>query len=70
MQIEYTGHGIDVTDALKIYVKEKFSRLERHFDKMISAHFTFHLERLDHVAEATILANKAEIHARDRKSVV
>lgn len=63
MQIEYTGHGIDVTDPLKSYVKEKFSRLERHFDKIIAAHFTFHLEKLDHIAEATLLVAKTEIHA-------
>ncbi len=63
MQIEYTGHGIDVTDPLKGYVKEKFSRLERHFDKIIAAHFTFHLEKLDHIAEATLLVAKSEIHA-------
>lgn len=63
MQIEFTGHGVDVTDALKNHVKDKFSRLERHFDKIIAAHFTFHLEKLDHIAEATLLASKTEIHA-------
>ncbi len=63
MQIEYTGHGVDVTDALKGYVKEKFSKLERHFDKIIAAHFTFHLEKLDHIAEATLLVAKMEVHA-------
>jgi putative sigma-54 modulation protein len=63
MQIEYTGHGIDVTDALKTYVKDKFSRLERHFDKMIAAHFTFHVEKLEQIAEATLLVAKTEIHA-------
>lgn len=68
MQIEYTGHGVDVTEALKGYVKEKFSRLERHFDKIIAAHFTFHLEKLDHIAESTLLVAKTEIHAKASSS--
>lgn len=63
MQIEYTGHSVDVTDALKGYTKEKFSKLERHFDKIIAAHFIFRVEKLAHIAEATLLAAKTEVHA-------
>ena len=34
MQINLTGHHIEVTDSLRDYVKEKMARLERHFDKV------------------------------------
>ena len=34
MQVNISGHQLDVTDALRDYVGEKLSRLERHFDKI------------------------------------
>lgn len=64
MHFEFIGHGIDITDALKSYTKDKFSRLERHCQKLIHAHFTFHVEHLDHIAEATLNMPKIEVHAR------
>lgn len=63
MQIDFTGHGMDVTDSLKTFTQEKFARLERHFDKITSIHVTFHIEKLNQNAEATILISKGEIHA-------
>lgn len=38
MQVNISGHQLDVTDALRDYVGEKLSRLERHFDKIGRAH--------------------------------
>lgn len=63
MQIEFTGHGIDVTQALKTFTQDKFDRLERHFDKIISVHVIFSVEKLSQIAEATLLVAKGEIHA-------
>ena len=33
MQLNISGHQLDITDALRDYVTEKMSRLERHFDR-------------------------------------
>ena len=38
MQINITGHHVDITTALRTYVEEKFERLERHFDNMTNVH--------------------------------
>ncbi len=54
MQLEVTGHNIEVTQALRAYISEKAERLERHFDNLISAHFVLRLDKLEHTAEATI----------------
>ncbi|NBC32123.1 MAG: ribosome-associated translation inhibitor RaiA [Alphaproteobacteria bacterium] len=54
MQIEVTGHNVDITQALRAYISEKCNRLERHFDNLISAHWVLRLEKLEHSAEATI----------------
>ncbi|MDG2070641.1 MAG: ribosome-associated translation inhibitor RaiA, partial [Pseudomonadales bacterium] len=34
MQVNVSGHHLDVTDALKSYVDTKLERLERHFDRI------------------------------------
>ena len=54
MQLDVSGHHMQVSDALKTYVEAKFSRLERHFDIATHAHVILTIEKLDHKAEATI----------------
>ncbi len=64
MQINFTGHHIDVTPALKTFTEEKFSKLERHYDRIISIDVTFTVENLEQIAEANILiAPHGDIHA-------
>ncbi len=54
MQIEITGHHVELTQALRAYVNEKMERIERHFGNLIGAHVVLRLERLEHTAEATL----------------
>ena len=63
MQINFTGHGMEVTPALRTFTQEKFDKLERHFDKITAINVVFDVEKLRKIAEATILIAKAELHA-------
>ncbi len=54
MQIEISGHNVEITEALRTYVTEKMQRIERHFENLTSAHFVLKLEKLVHSAEGTI----------------
>jgi putative sigma-54 modulation protein len=63
MQINFTGHRLDVTHALREYTISKFDRLQRHFDKITSIHVVFDVEKLRQIAEATMHVSKAELHA-------
>lgn len=63
MQINITGHRMDVTPALKTFTEEKFDKLERHFDHITAINVVFDVEKLRHTAEATIFISKGEIHA-------
>ena len=63
MQINFTGHGVEVTASLKTFTQEKFDRLIRHFDKITAIHVIFNVEKLNKIAEATILIAKGELHA-------
>lgn len=63
MKINFTGHRIEITPALRMFTEEKFDRLSRHFDKITSINVVFDVEKLRQRAEATILVSKAELHA-------
>jgi putative sigma-54 modulation protein len=63
MQINFTGHRMEVTTALKTFTQEKFDKLDRHFDKITAINVIFDVEKLRKIAEATILVNRGELHA-------
>lgn len=63
MQINITGHHIDLTSALRSYVENKFERLERHFDNMINIRVILSVEKERKLAEATIHVNRGNIFA-------
>ena len=63
MQINLTGHHVEVTSSLREYVETKFAKLERHFDHINNVHVVLTVEKLDQKAEATIHLKGSEIHA-------
>ncbi|WP_303901898.1 ribosome hibernation-promoting factor, HPF/YfiA family [Thiohalomonas denitrificans] len=54
MQLNVTGHHVDITPALRDYVSSKLERLERHFDHVTNVHVILTVEKLSQKAEATI----------------
>ncbi len=63
MQINITGHHVDITAALRAYVEEKFERLERHFDNMTNVHVILEVVKERQKAEATIHVSRGQIYA-------
>ncbi len=63
MQINLTGHHVDITEPLRDYVDSKFERLERHFDHVMNAHVILSVEKLRQKAEATLQINGANLFA-------
>ena len=63
MQIHFTGRNIDLTPALKSFTEEKMERLATRHNTITSLHVTFHIENLDHIAEATAHVYGTEMHA-------
>ena len=56
MQINITGHHVDVTPALRAYTTEKLQKLARHFDQVNSINVILNVEKLQQQAEATVNA--------------
>lgn len=63
MQLTLTGHHVDITESLRAYVQEKFSRLERHFDQVLDVHVILTVEKLRHKAEASLHVSGNKIYA-------
>ena len=63
MQINYTGHRMEITPALREFTQEKLHKLEKHFDKITSINVVFDVEKTRQIVEATILIAKGELHA-------
>src|SRR3546814_2541381 len=46
MQVNISGHQLEVTEPLREYIGEKLERLERHFDKITNVQVTMNVEKL------------------------
>jgi putative sigma-54 modulation protein len=63
MQLNLTGHHVEITPALRGYVQKKLDRVARHFDSLIDVHCILTVEKLRHKAEATIQVSGGRIYA-------
>lgn len=63
MQLNLTGHHVEITPALRGYVEKKLERITRHFDRLIDAHCVLTVEKLRRKAEVTLRVSGNTIHA-------
>ena len=65
MQLNVTGHHVEITASLRGYVAKKLERIGRHFDRVIDVHCVLTVEKLRQKAEATVhaLAEHLDMYA-------
>ena len=63
MQLNLTGHHVDITDSLRDYVTSKLEKLERHFDQVTNVHVILGVEKLRQKAEAKINIKGNQLYA-------
>lgn len=63
MQVNISGHHVEVTEALRDYVTKRFERLGAHFDHITNAQVTLSIEKQVMKAEAILHTRGAEINA-------
>ncbi len=63
MQLNVSGHHVEVTTPLREYVVSKFERLQRHFDQITNTEVTLIVEKMVQKAEATLHISGADIVA-------
>jgi putative sigma-54 modulation protein len=70
MQINLTGHHIDITESLRKYVQTKFKRLERHFEPINHIHVILSVDKVRQKAEAKLMVKGNEIFATSEAEVM
>jgi putative sigma-54 modulation protein len=62
MQIQVSGHQVEITPALRAYVESKLDRVGRHFDHLTSLNVVLTVEKLLHRAEGTLAGSGCVLH--------
>jgi putative sigma-54 modulation protein len=62
MNVQITGHHLEVTPAIREYVWTKLGRISRHFDHVIDTKVMLSVEPLKHRAEITMHIPGKDIH--------
>jgi putative sigma-54 modulation protein len=66
LNLTVTGRHFDVTEALKNYVEEKLSRLQRYADDIISVHVILEMEKRDAIVEVNLVMKRCHINVKER----
>jgi putative sigma-54 modulation protein len=62
MNLQLTGHHVDITPAIRNYVVAKLDRINRHFDHVIDVEVIMTVEKLDQKIEANVHLSGKDIH--------
>jgi putative sigma-54 modulation protein len=63
MQLDITGHHLEITDSLRNYVTEKMDKIKRHFDHVGNTHVILSVEKTRQMAEAKVNVAGGELFA-------
>ena len=64
MQLNISGHHLDITEAIKQYSLAKLSKIKHHFDQVININMILEVEKDVQKAEATIHVSGADLFAK------
>jgi putative sigma-54 modulation protein len=64
MNLQLTGHHVDITPALRGYVRDKLERVTRHFDHVIDVNVVLTVDKLQQKVEATVHVRGKDLHAQ------
>jgi putative sigma-54 modulation protein len=62
MNLNISGHHLEVTPALRSYVHLKLGRITRHFDHVIDAHVILTANKVKQKAEVTLHVRGKDLH--------
>ncbi len=62
MNLQLTGHHVEITPAIRDYVVSKLERINRHFEQVIDVKVIMSVQKLDQKIEATVHLSGKDIH--------
>jgi putative sigma-54 modulation protein len=63
MNLNLTGHHLEITPAIRDYVLTKLDRVTRHFDNVIDVNVVLSVNKLEKKVEANVHVRGRDIHA-------
>lgn len=63
MNLQLTGHHLEITPAMREYVTSKLAKISNHFDHVIDVKVTMSVEKLAQKVEATLHVPGNDLHA-------
>lgn len=64
MQLNLTGHHLELETATREYASGKFKRIQRHFSRVTQIHCVLSAEKSQYKAEATLHLSQGRLHAQ------
>jgi putative sigma-54 modulation protein len=62
MNLNLTGHRLEITPAIRDYVMAKLDRVTRQFDDVIDVNVVMSVDKLRHKVEVSLHARGKDIH--------
>lgn len=62
MNLQVSGHHLEITPAIRAYITEKLTRITRHFDHVIDVNVILSVDKLAQKIEATVHVRGKDIH--------
>ena len=63
MQLNLSGHHLDITPRMRDYAAGKFKRIKRHFNRVTQIHCILTAEKSQYKAEATVHLSQGRLYA-------
>jgi len=67
MNLNVSGHHLEVTPAILSYVRSKLERITRHFDHVIDAHVILTVNKAKQKAEVTLHVRGKDLHCESEE---
>ena len=68
MNLNVSGHHVEITPALRGYLQGKLERVTRHFDHVIDAHVILSVAKLRQKAEVTLHVRGKDLHCESEEN--
>jgi putative sigma-54 modulation protein len=68
MQLNLSGHHLDITSSIRQHTSDKLTKIKHHFDNIMNVNMTLEVQKDLQKAEATIHVSGADLFAKAQSS--
>ena len=68
MQLNLSGHHLDITSSIRQHTRDKLTKIKHHFDNVMNVNMILEVQKDLQKAEATIHVSGADLFAKAQSS--